>query len=161
MIAADNPVFLDAELRPNPPMKPAALLWVLIVVAAINLGFAILFMLRGAWPVTPFMGADVALLAWAFHASRVAARASEHIRVTPESLSVDARSPRGQQTSAQLNPYWVRVDLDTRDELPRRLTLRSHGQSLLIGKFLAPRERHSFALALRSALAEARAWRPN
>ena len=67
MSEARDPVFLDAVLRPNPPMSPAVLLAILAVVALMNIGFGALFVLRGAWPVTPFMGLDVALLAWAFH----------------------------------------------------------------------------------------------
>jgi len=72
----DDPVFLDAILRPNPPMRPDVLRVILIVVLAINLAFALGFVLRGAWPIAPFMGVDVALLAWAFRSIRIAAEAS-------------------------------------------------------------------------------------
>ena len=71
-----EPVFFDAVLRPNPPMSPRALLFVLLAVGVINFVFGISFMLHGAWPIMPFMGADVLLLAWAFRASRRARAAS-------------------------------------------------------------------------------------
>lgn len=160
MSACDSPVFLDVELRPNPPMNPRVLLWILMVVAAINLAFASYFLSRGAWPVTPFMGADVALLGWAFRASRIAAGARERVRVTPAELSIGVHSPRGEDNEVVLNPYWVRVQLDAPADMPRRLTLKSHGKSVQVGKFLGPRERLSFAQALSAALAAARAWRP-
>lgn len=160
MSVCSDPVFLDVELRPNPPMNPAVLLWILAAVAAINLAFATYFLSRGAWPVTPFMGADVALLAWAFRSSRIAAEAREHVRLTNTELWIAWHRPRGGDSEVVLNPYWVHVQLDSAGDMPRKLTLSTHGKAVQVGKFLGPRERHSFALALRSALASARAWRP-
>src|SRR6185312_10365959 len=93
----NDPVFLDAVLRPNPPMNPRALLIVLGVVALMNVGFGMLFVLRGAWPVMPFMGADVVLLAWAFHASRIAARAYEQVTVTTSELLVAHHPAKGNE----------------------------------------------------------------
>src|SRR3546814_7735022 len=55
--------FLYAVLRPNPPMNPRALLIILIIVALINFIFGLSFVLHGAWPIMPFLGADVGLLA--------------------------------------------------------------------------------------------------
>lgn len=156
----DEPVFLDAILRPNPPMRPDVLRVILILVLAINLAFAVGFMLRGAWPIAPFMGLDVALLAWAFHASRIAAQASEHVRLTHSELSVVRCEPRRPAETSLLNPYWVRVQLEDPADMPRSLTLVTHGKSVQVGRFLGPRERLSFAQALKQALGAARAWRP-
>lgn len=155
-----EPVFLDEILRPNPPMSPHALGIVLAIVAAMNIGFAIGFMLRGAWPIAPFMGADVALLAWAFRSSRIAARAFEHVRVTASELFVSRHPARGDPEDVLLNPYWVSVHLEQPEDMPRKMTLRSHGKSVPVGSFLGPRERLSFAQALKAALESARGWRP-
>jgi uncharacterized membrane protein len=155
-----EPVFLDVVLRPNQPMSPAFLRGTLALVAGINLAIALIFVLRGAWPIAPFMGADVALLAWAFHASRVAARIYEHITLTASRLFVACHSPRGEMRKTSLNPYWVRVQLAQPADMPRKLTLLSHGKTLEVGNFLGPRERLSFAQALRIALNAARDWRP-
>jgi len=156
----DEPVFLDEILRPNPPMRPPVLRAILIFVLAVNLAFAVGFMLRGAWPIAPFMGLDVALLAWAFRASRIAALASEHVRLTHSELSVVRCAPRRPTETSLLNPYWVRVQLEEPADMPRSLTLVTHGKSVLVGRFLGPRERLSFAQALKQALGAARAWRP-
>ena len=155
-----EPVFLDEVLRPNPPMNPRALGIVLAIVAAINVAFAVGFMLRGAWPIAPFLGADVALLAWAFRSSRIAARAFEHVRVTASELLVSRHPARGKAEDLLLNPYWVSVHLEQPEDMPRKLLVRSHGKSVQVGSFLGPRERLSFAQALKSALATARTWRP-
>jgi uncharacterized membrane protein len=154
-IVADNLLF-DITLRPNPPMSAGALKLVLAVVATMNLAFATWFVVHGAWPITPFMGADIALLGWAFHASRLAARRREELRVTRRSLSLDRFPPRGSPTHVEFNPYWVRVELEEPQRSASRLTLRSHGRVEQIGAFLPPAERRSVAQALKAAIWKAR-----
>lgn len=149
-------VLYETTLRPNPPMRPAVLFSVLLAVAAINLAFAALFLLHGAWPVTPFMGADVALLAWAFQASRKAARRREVVCLTRNLLRVERYLAPGQSARIEFNPYWVRVELKEPVESSTRLTLRSHGRAVQIGNFLPPPQKLSVARALRDALQRAR-----
>lgn len=153
----DGPVLLDTVLRPNPPLSPYALRLVLGIVAAINLAFAINFMLRGAWPIAPFMGADVALLGWALTSTARAARRYEHVKLTPQRLAIARHSVRGAVSEVELNPYWVRVDA----EGDQGLLLTSHGRAVQLGAFLGPDERASFADLLKSALRNAREFRPS
>jgi uncharacterized membrane protein len=153
---SDDEVLLDAVLRPSPPLPPRVLKWILGAVAAINLAFAMNFVLRGAWPVAPFMGLDVALLAWAFRASTIAAKKEEHVRLTPALLSVERWIPRKPMRQWTFNPYWVRVKMDDPPEHTSQLELWSHGKFLRIGQFLAPEERAKFAQTLRHALRRAR-----
>lgn len=154
-----QPVLLDATLRPSPPMRPSALLIVLVMVALINAGFALYFVARGAWPVMPFMGADVLLLAWAFRQSSLMARRFEQVTVTPAELRVAAHPVRGAPIETIFNPYWVRVDLPEPVEHGSNLLLRSHGRVMELGRFLAPSERASFGNALKAALNAARDFR--
>jgi uncharacterized membrane protein len=153
---AQDPVLLDATLRPNPPAPPIMLAYVLGVVALMNLGFASYFVLRGAWPVTPFMGLDVALLAWAFRASTRASRRSERVMLTRSLLRLERRAPKGAASEISLNPYWVRVDMADPPEPGSQLTLWSHGKGFRVGAFLAPAERVAFATRLKTALRRAR-----
>ena len=146
----EGDVLLDRVLRPNPPLAPRALLIVLAVVAVVNLGFGATLALNGAWPVAPFMGADVALLAWAFRTSQIAARREEHVTLTASTLDI-ARRPGA--SHIVLNPYWVRVELGEPDN---RLTLWSHGKAVLLAAFLPPDERVALAETLHSALWAAR-----
>jgi len=148
---------LDVVLRPAPPMPPRALLAILTIVIAINAGFALFFMLHGAWPMLPFMGADVALLAWAFRASERAAQREEHVVVTPSVLTVARRAPKTAPREFTFNPYWVRVDMANPPQHGSQLTLWSHGKGLRLGSFLPPLERASFAERLKDALRAARA----
>jgi len=156
MSTAAETVLFDATLKPNPAMSAFALKLVIGVVAIFNLGFGLLFVLRGAWPVTPFMGADVLLLAWALRATEIAARASEQVRLTPATLLVSRKPARGSPTDISLNPYWVRVEMDDPPESRSKLLLWSHGKCVQIGSFLAPHDRLSLARALKAALGRAR-----
>ena len=141
-------------------MPPAALRLVLAVVVAINLAFATAFALRGAWLVTPFMGLDVVLLAWALRASVRAARRFERVTLSPSRLVVERHPPDGAPSAFAFNPYWVRVDMHEPADHWSQLTLWSHGQGLRVGAFLAPRERAAFARSLKAALGRARETLP-
>jgi uncharacterized membrane protein len=147
---------LDQVLRPSPPLQPRTLLVILGIVAAINIVFALSFVLRGAWPIAPFLGLDVALLAWAFRASTRAARREERVTLTPSRLCVTRRFPAKPVREWSFNPYWVRVEMDEPHDHWSQLKLWSHGKFLTVGAFLAPDERASFAQTLKAALRNAR-----
>lgn len=155
-MASENGVLLDQVLRPSPPLSPRILCVILLLVALANLAIAFYFVLHGAWPIAPFLGADVALLGWAFRASLAASRREEHVTLTRALLRIARRPPRGQGDEIQFNPYWVRVHMDDPPEHWSQLTLWSHGKGLTIGRFLAPDVRASFADTLKRALLRAR-----
>jgi uncharacterized membrane protein len=155
-MASENGVLLDQVLRPSPPMAPRTLLVILGFVIFINVAIALYFVLRGAWPIAPFLGADVALLAWAFRASVTAAKREERVTVTPSLLRVARRPPNGKGDEIRFNPYWVRVQMDDPPEHWSQLIVWSHGKGLIIGTFLAPEVRASFAHTLKDALRRAR-----
>ena len=158
---ATDTVVLDATLRPNPPLSPHILKFIVGLVALVNVAFALTFLLKGAWLVLPFMGLDVALLAWAFRSVSIAARRHERVTLRPETLTVERHPARGAPTEILLNPYWVRVHLEEPEEHWSKLTLRSHGRTVQVGSFLAPQDRESFAEALKSALRKNRESMPS
>ncbi len=153
---------LDRVLRPSPPMPPRALFVIFMIVAAANFMFALYFVLRGAWPVMPFMGADVAILGWAFLASLKASHREEQVTLTPDLLRVVRRAPGKKDGEYHLNPYWVRVQMDESPDHARvfhgnvaqssNLTLWSHGRGLTVGGFLSPMARAQFGIELKAAL---------
>jgi uncharacterized membrane protein len=155
-MSVGDPVLLDRTLRPGPPMPPAALTWVVVAVAAFYFIFGLAFIARGAWLITPFMGLDVALLAWAFRASLSAARAHERVLLTPSQLTVERHPAKGPASEVALNPYWVRVDMADPPEPGSQLVLWSHGKGVRVGSFLAPDEKVALAHTLKSALRRAR-----
>lgn len=150
-------VFFDAVIEPNPPLKTRHMVFVIFAIALVSFIAGVLFVLRGAWPVTPFFGADVLLLYWAFVLVRERSRRTERIRITTGALTVERKSVGRPLVRLQLNPYWLRVEHDDPERVGADLALVSHGKRLVVGAFLGADERARLADALRAALREARA----
>ena len=149
-------VLFDAVLEPNRPLNAGARLLVLGGVAAISVGTALYFIAKGAWPVTPFLGADAALLAWAFFACARSSRRRERLLLTRENLTIERFWPNGRCVREDLNPYWLHVEHHDPERVGAELALVSRGRRWVIGQFLGAGERASLADALRAALGEAR-----
>jgi uncharacterized membrane protein len=153
-------IFFDAILEPNKPLGPRALAIVVGFVALVSFCAGILFALRGAWPVTPFFGADVLFLAWAMRASVRASRKREHLVLTSGKLLIERVGARGEMRREEINPYWLRVDHDDPELLGAELALVSRGRRWIVGSFLGAEERTNLAEALRRALRDARDFTP-
>jgi uncharacterized membrane protein len=153
-------VVFDAILEPNHPLGMKGLSIVIGLVAGLSFLSGVMFVLRGAWPVTPFFGADVLLLGWALRANARASHKRERVLLTPEKLVVRRFSERGRETSEEINPYWLRVDHDDPERMGAELALVEHGRRVVIGSFLGADERAALADALRQALREARTALP-
>jgi len=149
-------VFFEAVIEPNPPLPPRFLFLVVGGIAVLSFAAGVVFVLRGAWPVTPFFGADVLLLYWAFILVRERSRRREHIVLTQDRLTVERLSVGRRPVCHEINPYWLRVEHDDPERMGADLTLVSHGKRLVVGAFLGADERAGLAEALRAALAEAR-----
>src|SRR5579884_4303359 len=105
-------VFLEELVEPNRPLKPWAIGGVVGFAAAVSFAAGVMFALHGAWPVTPFFGLDVLLLAWAMRASVRASRKREYLRLTSDVLVIERISATGQVSREEINPYWLRVEHD-------------------------------------------------
>jgi uncharacterized membrane protein len=149
-------VLFDAVLEPNRPLHAGGMLLVLGLVGALSIGTALFFLAQGAWPVTPFLGADAALLGWAFFACSRAARRRERLRLTREKLTIERFAADGRCTREELNPYWLQVEHHDPERIGAELALVWRGKRWVIGQFLGAGERASLADALRAALREAR-----
>ena len=146
----------DTVLLPHRSLSPRGFLLVMALVAAISFAAGLAFLLHGAWPVFGFFCLDVVLVYIAFRASYRSANQYEAIRLTRETLTVERMSPAGRLRRWHLQPYWLRVEIDEPARHDSRLTLRSHGRTVVVGRFLAPAERAALAVALRAALAHLR-----
>ncbi len=151
-------VVFSAVLRPHRSLSPRGfgLLMAAIALCSFFIGFA--FWLMGAWPVVGFCGLDVLLIQIAFHLNFRDARACEEVHLTHERLSVTQISPAGLARETGFNPYWARLEVERQPEIGvTALRIASHGAHMVIGGFLPPVERESFAAALSAALAKVRA----
>src|SRR5207302_10575592 len=116
--------------------------------------------IHGAWPVTPFFGLDVLLLAWAMRASSRASRKREFLRLTSDCLVIERISANGRRVREELNPYWLRVEHNDPELLGAELALVMHKKRWIVGSFLGAEERANLAQSLRQALREARTALP-
>ena len=149
-------VFLDTVLVPHRSLPPTGFLAVMAVFGGISFVAGILFVLHGAWPVMGFFGLDVGLVYLAFRINYRSARRQERIRLVADALTVERRGVRGERWSWRFQPYWLRVTLEEWNDESNRLTISSHGRSLVLASFLGAGERRRFATTLKDALAR---WR--
>ena len=120
---------------------------------ALSLGFALMFMARGAWPVLPYSALEMAVLFWAFH--RFERRVADWERITVCGDRVIVESERsGVVTRRVFNRQWLRVELEERSfGRPPALALRYAGQRTTFGEALPAAERIRLSRELRRVLA--------
>ena len=103
----------------------------------------------GYWPVLPYAGAEMLLLAWALHSNMQRRHEHESIDITDAEVII---------TYAQGNParvvfprHWARVKIRRPHSPLHRghLVIESHGRAYEVGKFLTEEERRQLAAALR------------
>ncbi len=122
-----------------------------------TMGFAALrTMAIGAWPVAVFAVADIALVWGAFRLSYRSGRQFEEVSVTPAEVLVRKVSPAGRIVEHRFQTAWARLKVVRRDEDVVHLQIGSHGRATVIGAFLNPADRASFADALDAAIARNR-----
>ncbi|MGH6930201.1 MAG: DUF2244 domain-containing protein [Dongiaceae bacterium] len=149
---SDGAPLFDAILTPHRSLSPPGFAVLMGVVAAVNIGLGVSFMLRGAWPILAFCGLDVLLFYVLFRLNYRSARMYERVRLLPDELIVERHDVGGRRQSWTFQPYWLRVAMDDPPRHDSQLVLRSHGRALTIGSFLSPAERLDLAQALRRVL---------
>ena len=155
-ITAAEPAF-ERVLLPYRSLPPTGFHVLMAVLGLISLAAGILFVALGAWPVCGFFGLDVALVYVAFRLSYRSARQRETLRLAGDQFTVERIGIRGERQFWRFQPFWLRVVLDEAPDESNRLSLASHGHSLVIASFLPPPMRRELAATLRQALARWRA----
>lgn len=149
--------YFDAVLRPNRSLGGRGFVLLMASLAALSFVAGVVFISVGAWPVFGFLGLDVLLIWLAFRASYRSGRLAETVKLTDDALEVRRIDAYGRGRAWRVPPTWLRVEVSNVGEHDCTVTLRSHGESLVLGAFLAPEERKDVADALRAALARQRA----
>ena len=145
----------QATLTPHRSLTRQGFFALMGLVVAVNLVVAGMFVALGAWPIAGFAGLDVLLIWWAFRVNFADARKLERISITEHELVLDRLSEEYPPQQQRFVRRWVRVELeeDHDRELIGSLLLVSGRTRVAVGEFLAPEERKSLAMALKSALA--------
>ncbi|HSN72159.1 MAG TPA: DUF2244 domain-containing protein [Steroidobacteraceae bacterium] len=138
------------ELAPNCSMTPEGALVFVGAVAAATFGVAAFFTAQGFWPVLPFAGLEVGLLAWAVRRSMRHGQRRERIRIDGSSIIVESTDPAGNEPVV-FPRHWARVKLHgpRAASHPSRLTIESHGRVREVGRFLTEDQRRTLASRLK------------
>lgn len=152
VVRSDGKVLFSVVIRPNRSAGVRGLKVLVFVLSGFSFAVGLGFFLLGAWPVVPFLGLDVLLLAVALRFNLFAGKAYEAINLTAKALTVRRVSHWGRQTNFSFQPNWLQVNIEIPPQRWSPLELRSHGRSLVIGAFLQPEERLQLARNLRREL---------
>lgn len=138
-------------LQPNGSLTPVAARRFLWLVAGMTFAIALYFTSRGLWPILPFAGLEIGVLAWALRATLRASRRRECIVVDHDSIRIEWHDRAGHR-QAEFSRHWARVRLSAAPirNHPSRLLIESHGRGREIGRFLAEEERVEMARRLRA-----------
>jgi len=103
----------------------------------------------GFWPVLPFAGAEMLLLAWALHSNMQ--RRFEHETIDISDAEVIISYSHGKPARVVFPRHWARVKIRRPNSPLHRshLVIESHGRAYEVGKFLTEEERRQLAAALR------------
>ena len=125
--------------------------WALGMIAATTIGISCALALVGAWPVMPFAGLEVLLVAVAFHLVRVHDEDFERLTIGEHEVQVEAREARCETRFVAHRP-WARVVV--REEGRRcSLALAYGGKSEPLGRLLSDEGRRALAHHLRGRIA--------
>jgi uncharacterized membrane protein len=151
--AETEAILFEAVSAPPGGLSARGMRWLCGLALGVTAIAAVVFALLGAWPVLGFLGGEVALVLGLVAAHRRWNRAaSETVLLTEGRLLVRRADGRGGRESAELEPYWARLELEERPGAVPVLRARARGRSVEIGRFLSPDEKRALASALEGAL---------
>ena len=143
------PPKIEIRLRPNCSLSTRGA-WLFFASCCLaSFGVAALMALHGWWPVLPFAGLEMALLAWALRLTMQRSNVLELIHIDDSNVRVE-RLDRQSHVQAVFPRHWSRVRLlrAANPHHPSRLLIASHGRSLDVGCFLTEDERLGLARRL-------------
>lgn len=143
---------LDLILTPNRSFDRAHLPWLVGAVGLIFFVGGLRFLVLGAWPILPFMAADLALLWWAFRASYAGGRGHERVLLAGDALTLHRVSARGVEKSFGFEPLWTRVQVEETPLGDAHVFLAARGRRVRVGQFLSAPERREVGAVIAAAL---------
>jgi uncharacterized membrane protein len=149
-VRSPNSAALLMQLRPRCSLTPATARMFITLVGGTTVAVATFFTLRGFWPVLPFAGLEVGLLAWATSMSMRNRRRLETIYIEADRITIRHIGLKGEAVSV-FPRHWARVTLHAPPTAlhPSRLLLESHGRAREVGRFLTEDERRALAVRLK------------
>lgn len=146
-------ILFEAVSTPPAGLSARGMRWLCTLAAVAAAVPAVLFTLLGAWPVLGFLGVEVALVLGLVALHRRQNRAKvERVMLVHGKLVINRNNGQGGREGAELDAYWTRLTLEEPAAGGAVLLASARGQSMEIGRFLAPAEKRELADALGAAL---------
>lgn len=155
-VASGEALQFDAVLQPHRSLNPRGFMLLMGFIGLVSFVAGIVFTAMGAWPVLGFFGLDVLAIYIAFRLNFRAARLHERVQLSASRLQISRTLPNGLRRVWRFNPYWARIGRAGSGDADGVL-VRSHGEGVVLGRFLSADEQQDFAVALDDALSRARA----
>jgi uncharacterized membrane protein len=142
------------EIHPNCSLSVRGARLFFVAACLVPFGMGGLLAWKGFWPILPFAGLEMALLAWALKATLERRFHSQTITVTDTDVRVESRE-RLRSAQVVFPRHWARVKLRRPAARlhPSRLTIESHGRQCELGSFLTEEERRGLAATLQRLIA--------
>jgi len=150
MFAEVNPPPFVHVSRPNRSLGPVGRRWVLGAIAATTLGVGAGATMFGAWPVMPFAGLEVTLVALAFRVLGKHDADFERLEIGDHEVRLEARDAE-HHTRFVAHRQWARVVLRQRGTRCT-LGLAYAGRPVPLGRLLTDEGRRQLAESLRGRL---------
>jgi uncharacterized membrane protein len=140
---------LHIEIVPNCSLSVQGARLFFAAACVVPFGAAAFLATRGFWPILPFAGLEMLLLAWALRVSLERRFHRETITVTEADVSIE-RFERQRSSRVVFPRHWAQVKLRRPAARlhPSRLTIESHGRQCELGSFLTEEERRGLAVRL-------------
>jgi len=149
-LLAEFPPYIHVSV-PNRSLGPAGRRWVLGIIATTSFGVAGGAALIGAWPVMPFAGLEVALVALAFGVVRRHDADFERLEIDEHEVRVEARRAERLTRFVAHRP-WAKLVVRDRG-MCCSLQLAYRGRSEPLGRLLSDDGRRALAQRLRGRIA--------
>lgn len=138
------------EIAPHCSLTSRQAAAFLALVAAPALLIAVAFSLRGFWPVLPFAGLELGVLAFALHVTFRRRNQRQTVLVTDDEVVILSSGIRGCRSKVVFRRHWAQVKLRAANvrSHPSRLTIESMGRACELGPFLTEEDRRDLARRL-------------
>ncbi len=138
------------DLAPHCSLSTRGALLFFAAVCSTTFSVAAIATFLGFWPVLPFAGAEMLLLAWALRANMARRFERERIDVTDQEIVIEYTFANAVPRRIVFPRHWARVKI-RRPKSPlhrTQLVIESRGQAWEVGRFLTEEERRQLAAGL-------------
>ena len=142
-------------VRGNFSLDADGLVSLLLALAVVSLGLAVLLALQGYWPILLIAAVQLALVAWILIRAWTRAWVSDVIDISADKITVTQQRHK-RKRRVELDTAWAVVEVK-QPEISwyrPRVQLRSGSQVVELGTFLTSEEKRQLAQYLKSAIVE-------